>query len=387
MTVTARRPAHAPAEGFRSGDRHGWIDALTRRLERVATGRAAQELLDLGALPRRCAVAALPVWAWAPPVLDVGAKSRARDGGTLSMPVRLEFAGGPVRLLAPGSPARVSFTAVGLGHRTSGQATLHPVCPGGPRVGEDGRRLCGGIDSLHLPERLWYPVLAGAQVRAELSRLAEEGHLARWEVVTSLERHVASAVGAAARRVSAEIGGPVRELDETALAGLADELVLGTGQGPGPVLRMVDRALEPGRFARVDPQRWVRVTLARDAEQALRRRLADPWVGAKIRAVARELGTEDVEAVVREYNRRHPRDRVAGGRVTSALEASTDPITRHGPLPTTDGVPITPSPEEKVIAAVDRRRARAAPGARLGTMARAPRPRGGRAPDRRGESA
>lgn len=339
--------------GFADGDRHGWMDRLCSNLAAMIAGRAAADLLE-SPLPEAAALAVLPSWLWAPPAVDVGAKSKARGGGTLSLPVRLCWLPSPVQLIGAEEPTALTWTGSGLGTQGTGVLECTPIPAA---LAEDEAPVSGGVD-VAVPTRLSAPVYSRHELRSELNRLVEDGRMARWAIITDLEPYVTAAVASAARSAVNELGesDAVGLLDQPSLESLSDELLLGCDEGPGPVHRLLEKALVPTTFARVDPQRWFRVALSRDAEQALRRRISDPWVGPRIRAVARDLGTEDVDAVIAAYNRIHPGDRVAVQRVSAALSASVETILRDSRLASGHSDEAVGSHEDVVIEAVDKSR-------------------------------
>ena len=314
------RPApgnRAAAPGFGSGDRHGWLDALCEHLQAAiwaAAGRRPAHRPGPLADPGRRA--ALPCWRWAEPAADVGRKARAADGGTLLLPVRIHWQPGPLLLVPRGQPVRAAWRAAGLGLDGDGAAGL--ACtphPGG--TARPGHRPAGTGDRAG--------GVPGA-IAEELAGFAAAGRPARWDLLAMLEPYVRSAVTRAHSRVAIEVAGPAAHsrpsvLDDTDLDAVVDMLLLGgdTG-GPGPVARLLDRCLRPDTFRRVDPLRYIAVTLRRDAEQEIRRRIGDPRIGPKIRALHRQHPALPLPDLVAAYREQHPRDRLSMGRAVAALE-------------------------------------------------------------------
>lgn len=344
--------------GFGDGDRHGWMDRICTHLAAVLTGRAAARVLE-EELPPSAGLAVLPTWTWTSPAIDVGAKARARDGGRLRLPVRICWLPSPVQLVPHGEEVEATWTGSGLGNHGTGTCVLG-VSYGSAADEQDADR----VDDSRVPGSFDAPLLYRSELRARLTDLVEAGRMAQWEIISDLEPYVRSAVTSAAATAANELRGSGwsngSSLDELSLDALTDELLLGTEHNPGPVHRLVERALVPTAFARVDPQRWFRVALSRDADQALRRRIEDPWVGRRIRAVARDLDTDDVHEVIEAYNTRHPADRVAEHRVAAALNATADLILQEAPLIRAGRSTWVDSHEDDVIEAVDKLRARSA---------------------------
>ena len=70
----------------------------------------------------------------------------------------------------------------------------------------------------------------------------------------------------------------------------------------------------------MDPLRYIAVTLRRDAEQEIRRRIGDPRIGPKIRALHRQHPGISLPDLVDRYRELHPQDRLSVRRAAAALE-------------------------------------------------------------------
>ncbi|NDL60237.1 hypothetical protein [Phytoactinopolyspora mesophila] len=273
---------------------------------------------------------ALPVWWWAVPGIDVGRKGRASDGGRLLLPVRLDWDGAELVILRAGERIIRSFSAVGLGHRRYGEARI--------RVTEAGELAGTCTDADEVPRE----VLSSStrDVSADLERLVEDGDTARWEILLSLDRHVERSVARAHAAVAAEVAGPGAEVRMVCAPGelevIATEMAFGSDLSPSPLERIVDRIARPGTLVRVDPLRYIAASLRRDAEQLIRRRIGDPHVGPRIRAVAREHGLTDLEQICAVYNSTHSSDRIGVERARSAMAVArgkaTVPLEHIGEL-------------------------------------------------------
>lgn len=294
--------------------RHPSLDGLCGLLDRMIVGRAARTVRDNLPAGRLAWVVVARTFDWLPAAIDVGRKDRAGDGGRYLMPHRLDWPGGPVAV-GHGNPDRWPYHRIGLGRDEPGAADTNDP-------------------------RFFRPTLAcvnRAAAIAELDRLADDAHQASWAARMSIEQAVTDAVHAAHTRVRAEISAsdtyawPL--LDETKLAELADRMLLGTDGDPDSrVGRMLERCLAPRAFLRVDPLRYVTVTLRRDAEEEVRTAIGDPRVGRKVRQVARELGTSDVEEIVRAYRQVWPADKLAADRARRALDVGPDPMASAVPF-------------------------------------------------------
>lgn len=325
MTVTSSvdRGIHSPPDASRpSAGRHPWLDQLCGWLDRMAVGAAAAGLLE-GELPEEGAVVVLPTWSWTLPHVDVGRKGVGYDREPLRLPVRLCWSCGPVLVHAAGTRDRLGWHGTGLGLTDQGDLVVDER-PGGA----DATGLSGWDDDL--PDRARVRCVPTPALRAELGALARAGHEARWELMAHLEsRYVGREMTLAAARVVAEVSdGAEHGLDELTIETLVSRFVYGDpGQdSPSPLSRLLDHALTPSQFHRVDPARWLVVALRRDAERFIRHYLGDPGVGPKVRRLARELGSGSLDDLVTAYQERHPRDRVAHHRAISALTINTGPL-------------------------------------------------------------
>ena len=312
------RENRATAKGFASGTRHGWLDELCGHLQAGIWAAGAADLLaDRSTWPVRGAVVTLPCWRWAVPAADVGRKSRAADGGTLLLPARVIWEPGAVALVPRDGPVPASWQTAGLGLDERGGALL--ACTPYPEV-----RLDPGTG---LPDRVTSAAASRTGMAHALARIAAAGQAARWDLLQLLEPYVRTAVVRGHARVAAEVAGegnigPRTVLDETDLEVVIDALLLGEGTNPGPVARMLDRCLRPDTFARVDPLRYIAVTLRRDAEQEIRRRIGDPRIGRKVRALHRQHPGIGLPELVERYRALHPQDRLTPRQAAAALETT-----------------------------------------------------------------
>ena len=179
-----------------------------------------------------------------------------------------------------------------------------------------------------LPDRVTAHAASRTGMAHDLARIAAAGRAARWDLLQLLEPYVRAAVIRGHARVAAEVAGATSTssrpavLDDTDLEVVADALLLGEGAGPGPVARMLDRCLRPDTFRRVDPLRYIAVTLRRDAEQEIRRRIGDPRIGRKIRALHRQHPGISLPDLVAWYRSLYPQDRLSTQRAAAALQTS-----------------------------------------------------------------
>lgn len=347
------------APGFNGGERHGWIAEFCELLERRIAGRFAGALLAAkpGRLPRSGAVFVLPAWQWAEPGIDVGAKSRARNGGTLLLPVRMHWMPAPLLVVGRDASLTAQWSGSGLGHSARGSTAL---------IAGDEHHIVHGTDELaEVPQRITAPVLSRPKLMAELRRIVADGRDAEWALIGKLEPFVNRAVDRAHGRVSVEIAGDTQFarplLEPTDLEIISDRLLLGDANDPdrdSRVAKIVDKCVLPTTFTKVDPLRYITVALNRDAEAEIRRVVGDAHVGPKIRRLARQMNhAASVEEIVAACRDKWPADRIAHDRVETALA-----VARHPLAPTlTDELPpsVLASHEDAAIARIDAARARA----------------------------
>lgn len=325
----------APGGAGRDGARHRWLERWCELLERMWLAQCAQALLARPEeLPEGAAtVFVAPMWLWRRAALDVGRKARAADGGTLLMPVRLDWSPAPVLVIEPGQRATLSWTADGLGWRGQGSTGVTGTDPGAaPGPSQDwaeARRRPGGPTAAVAAHAGRRGVSAGEVTRV-LAGLVEDGRVARWSAVQRVEPLVRANLARANTYLSHDVcmGGdhhPRPLVGEVTLDTVHDRLMFGDQGEDSFVFRLLRRCLQVDTFTKVDPLRWLTATIRREAQQTLRGVLGDPHVGSKIRRAARELGDADTVAVLAAYRARHPRDMVGPARVKAALSVAPDP--------------------------------------------------------------
>lgn len=318
--------AIAQAEGLDSidgqhSDRHGSLVGLCAKFHAIMIGRAAAEILDdYCSLPEEAGLWVAPSWAWLFSRVNVGRKDRAADGSRLRLPVRMEWSTGPISLVTPGRRKRHNWVSAGMGNTGSG-SLLVGVDPSlfDDQVTENEAGVPTGV-TLRLRTR--------RELEDGLQRLVEEGNSARWEALLWLEPYVDRALRLAhanvANELSVQWGTHRTLLDETKLKAIADQMLLGDENHPGKVAQMMERCLKPDTFRRVEPVKYIKESLRRDANTEVRRALGDPHIGAKVRRVAHELGTNDLDAIIETYRERYPNDRLSKDRAEAALSVSPD---------------------------------------------------------------
>ena len=317
--TAGRTEASSARARSKGGERIPWMQTLCDRLEQVIWGLDADRILAAAdTLPATGALARLPVWLWTEPLINIGRKATTRTGRRAHMPVRISRPAGSLVLVAEGAARFGTWSAAGLGVQRAGATTV--ACTPLAQPATDPSDPC--------TDDLAFPPSGRRQLLHRLRRISADGLKARWDVLLGLEPYAQAAVADAHVYVCAELAGQDGQsrplLDRIGLRHITDTLLLGDAAGPptragSTAHRIVDRCLTEDAFVRVDPQRLVRTWLRRDAEQAIRVHVGDPRVGPKVRAVARELGTADLSAIIAAYRRRHPADELGPRRAAAAL--------------------------------------------------------------------
>lgn len=305
--------------------RHPWVDRCCGLLEQVVVGQAAGKLLEAG-IPSgrgRLAVVTTPLWVWRDPLVDVGRKAAGPDGTRLLLPVRVRWDGEAVRLVGAGRH-ELGWSATGMGYDLDGSELVEAV----GAAGTGGPSLAAGV-------AVPVTVEAGSRkaVAGELTRLAEAGVAARWDLIGMFEPLLVRALNRAHTRVAAELRpGGGRVLSMLEVEALRDRMLLGTDGDSGHVGRLLERCLAPRSFEAVDPLRYVSRDLARGAEEAVRRAVGDPKIGSKIRRVHAEIGGDDITALIAAYTSRYPGDRLGRSRAQEAIRLVSSPPPVEVPL-------------------------------------------------------
>jgi len=179
-----------------------------------------------------------------------------------------------------------------------------------------------------------YPPGAPAPRAAQHHALVRGGRVARFQLVSALERHVTTLLEASNRFIARELEGRLGDdaegwaptvnhgvLDKVALDQIASGLLWGgDGQNDSVVLRMVDRAAT----THINNQplgSWFDKNLGARAEEAIRRHIGDPHIGRKIRRLAREMQPGSIDELLELYRRANPKESVGRDRVIAALSA------------------------------------------------------------------
>lgn len=301
-------------------NRHPSAAIFSEFIARIVRGRAATVLLEIDRLPDAGTVVLPPVWSWRQSRIDVGRKDRRSEGRRWYLPIRYRFEGGPVLVVDAAQARDGQWHLSGLGYDQ-----------GGSYRAQAGSRVIERVHAHEEPGSLVSPVLTGRRIERELKRLVSDGELARWECLQWMDpivkKMLEHAHGHACYEYAQLTGSSGVLLDSIAREELHTTLVFGSGSNPSMADRILERALDPGTFQRVDPIMWVYRTIRRDVAQAFRVRIGDPRIGQKIRSVARSLDPGSTTAeVVEQYRAIYPGDQLSMSRAERALSMLPDPM-------------------------------------------------------------
>ncbi len=306
-------PGGRPDDGFTAGNHHGWLAEMCDYLAASIWARDASEILsDPDALPDFAALVTLPVWRWALGGPSVGRKSKARGGGSLMLPTRIDWHGASIVLVAPEQSVQRSWSAAGMDASGTGISRITV-----------GHNPCDD-SSVEPAEHLSAPALPRRRLVKALERLVEEGRTARWNAIQKLEPAVSHAVEMAHRQVAYEIAGDVPGappvVDTHSLESIKQQMLLGVDETcRGSVARLWSRMEQPTCFLRADPMLYVKSNLHRDATEGVRRHIGDPKIGAKVRRAYARSGACSLQDFVAEYREQYPNDKLSVDRARAAL--------------------------------------------------------------------
>lgn len=312
------------------GQRHEAIANVAAALDTIIVGQAAAFAMKDPRVDAALGVARLPQFFFGESAIPLGRKDQPDHGfGRLLMPLRLDWQPGPV-VLVGASGQRLSWSLHGLGHRGAGDLRLYSIPPDErPPVGAvDFSAQGGGTLRDGLPGPAGYVRQSPLTVRRTLLSLQQQGEVARWELVTSLEDHIAGAVARACAGLAREFG-TSSVLDPVGQAEVTNTILYGHGQQDSAVFRLVKRMCAPRTFDRVDPSRYMRTELNRTAWEAVRRKLGDPKLGARVRAVFLEHQPSSMQALLEKYAELYPEDMLGPARALAALSAGADVMSQQ----------------------------------------------------------
>jgi hypothetical protein len=264
-------------------------------------------------------VVKMPAWVWAEAKIDMGRKSFTADGSPALMPVRIDWETGSVFVAESGKTVNLPWRIVGLGHDTRGVARVHVSADMGVRAeGLPGEGLTFSADAFFNARKM----------HAFLRGVVVAGKNGRWSLIDGLENYTSYRLSIANYAVAHELRGDrdagfSAVLDDIALDALVSELLFGDGAS-SVVTRMIDRALEPTKFQKVDPLRYFAIAIRARAEEAIRRQIGDPKVGPKVRRILAVSGATTLDELLAAYRSAFPKDSLAHKRAVAALTAGPE---------------------------------------------------------------
>jgi hypothetical protein len=297
--------------------RHPYSANLCDRLERMAWGLLASNLLASKPKLANHAIAVLPVFAWGHTNRDTGRKSNSPTGELL-FPVRIQWKSceGPVIVLHAHESLSLLWEAVGS--NDVGQHGRTEIVP------TDGAASGVDVGMTSVPHVIHAPILSGIQARRTLDDLASDGRSARWEILHIFENNLRWNFERALRSVNVELGlDSMPAIDRAASETIQNNILLGDdGRSDSLALRLINRCLEGEVFSRVDPERYVRRALFSGSESAIRRYIGDPHIGRKVRKVSDQIQSDDVNLITEEFSRQNPNAKLGSNRAKAALSAT-----------------------------------------------------------------
>lgn len=153
---------------------------------------------------------------------------------------------------------------------------------------------------------------------APLSVLHRKGVEAAWRFSMRLEGYLTELVRGASRRVAADVGVWGGVLDEAAVEEVVGDLV-----SRGKLLDWAKRLATSEKLMTQSMNSYLHINLRSMAETAVRRRIGDPHVGRKVRALFRESKSGSMADFLALYQARYPKDAVGQERALAALSAGS----------------------------------------------------------------
>ncbi|MCG7308279.1 hypothetical protein [Brachybacterium sp. ACRRE] len=283
---------------------------LCTLLDRMSWGRSASRHVR----PSRPArLHALPPTMWVTPAGEIGGHKAASRG---VLPATVEWDEGTICVAAPDPTEHTSttWTLNAAGMHRSGAIVL---AEGAPLAGRPSRNMWS---------RHTAPVMSTYEAGQALDDLEEQGELAKWEMLQSLEHFAHEKIGAISSAICREISGAddteaaPHLLDDEQMGVVVTNVIYGTSGTTSRILRGLERCLDPATTRNVDPVRYLTTQVRRDLADEVRVAIGDPQVGSRVRRIARGLGTgATLDQIIERYNQAHTSDRISTSRAIRAL--------------------------------------------------------------------
>lgn len=308
-----------------------WLSTACPLIERILHGRRAKFLRD--DVPDGGILVTLPMWLWMMPAEG----ALGRKSGDL-MPARITLdddeTGHSCVLLIEDDEKSVTYRAKGLGREVSGTLAIaesHDV--------RDDSQSPGCVTLI--PDLIACRRMDRADLIDTLDALIASGEEAWWKLLMELDHYVRISVNKSHWAVTAEIAESLGAgdsiagvLDPEGLEEVITGMTLGVSSKKAPAMKVIDKLLEPHRFERVDPQKYISTELSRTAGQRIRARIGDPHIGQRIRRLVAEMPDADDSEIIEAYRESNPRDELSVGRFGKAMSAG--PIVEMRSVPLTD---------------------------------------------------
>lgn len=318
MSITTTTVSVFDASGEDTARIESQMSLLCASLEKIIIGLDAQKILDAGNIADASSLVVLPAWSWQHPSISVGRKSQV-SGGRVMMPVRISWTSGSVVVVPAGSSHLFSYNLCGLGNTGSGTTTI-----GNANAAASVLRTVDCIDGQRLPSSFEARVGTRSSVLHQLRKLAEEGKNEKWMLLERMNDWSFSLFGKAAGAVAHEIRGEADRngnlTDPHLLEQLRQKFILGEQDDEdSAAFRLIDRCLLGDTFAKVDPIKYVTMSIRENAERAIRVAIDDPRTGRKVRTLSRELGITDVNELLDAYCVFYPKERTGKNLIVRAM--------------------------------------------------------------------
>lgn len=317
---------------------HASLMTMCEWLHDIIVGNAAAEMLEnLDDIPDEGGLWVPPSYGWMFSAINVGRKDRGANGERLRLPVRLEW-DTPIVVLtrsALKSKRKVSWLTYSMGHSGAGDCTV-----GLSESLFDPQTV---ITDAFIPTEALVPMNPRHQIIAELEALVETKRESYWNLMANLEPLAVTYVKKAHSWLSRSVGSltgfeDMPLLDRTAQEQVRCDFMYGNDAEPVSKLeRIVARLLDPASMRKVDPLRYLNAAMRRDTQEAVRQAVGDNRVGVRLRDLAKNLGSTDVEVVVAAARELWPKDRISDDRVIAALSVRPDPMASRWHVTHTDG--------------------------------------------------
>lgn len=309
-----------------------WLTTACPLIERILHGRRAKVLRER--VPEDGGMlVTLPMWLWMMPAKG----ALGRKSGDF-MPARITLdddeAGHSCVLLIEDDERSATYRAKGLGREVSGTIRIvesHDV--------RDDSQSPGCVTLI--PDLIACRRMTRAGLIDTLDALIASGEEAWWKLLMELDHYVRISVNKSHWAVTAEIADSLGAgdnitgvLDPEGLEEVITGMTLGASSKKAPAMRVIDKLLEPHRFERVDPQRYINTELSRTAGQRIRARIGDPHIGQRIRRLVAEMPEAGDDEIIEAYRESSPGDELSADRFGKAMSAG--PIVEMRSVPLTD---------------------------------------------------